>query len=305
MPLHAKPLKGSAREAMRAAAPPAFLVTLIYLLLTQVLTEVVYAVMPSASLEDLFYGQGSAAAMALFLTILLVIYQAVMSFGYSCWALRTARGEDTGLGSLMEGFGMVGRVLLMELTITLSILGWTLLLAMGYALLVVPVMLTAHSTAGIFIVVLLTLAFYVATFAVGLRYDLAHFLLCDYPDAGAGRAVHRCLDMMHGHLWALMKLYLSFWPWYLLTFLLALAVVGISLVPVLSEFIGFCHTGSLDAMTVLLQTAMSGALASAASMLLSIPLKLFFQPYQRITVANFYRALSCEGAAQTPFEPEF
>ncbi len=304
MPLHAKTLKASAREAMRNTVPPAFLVTLIYLLLTQVLVEVVYAVMPSATLDDLFYGQGSGTLMALFLTILLIIYQAVMNFGYSCWALRTARGEESGLSTLMDGFGMVGRVLLMEITITLSILGWTLLLAMGYALLVVPVMLTIHGTAGLFAIVLLTLIFYVAVFAVGLRYDLAHFLLCDHPDAGAGKAVRRCLDMIHGRLWALMKLYLSFWPWYLLTLLLALAVVGISLVPVLGEFMGLFHAGSVDAISLLIQTAMSGMLATAASMLLSIPLKLFFQPYQRITVANFYRALSLEGAAQAPFESE-
>lgn len=301
MPLHPKTLKASAREAMRAAAPPAFLVTLIYLLLTQVLTEVVYAVMPSATIDDLFYGQGGGTLTALFLTVLLIIYQAVMTFGYSCWALRTARGEAAGLGALMEGFGMVGRVLLMEITITLSILGWTLLLAMGYALLVVPAMLVFSYSAGLVVLVLLTLAFYAAVFAVGLRYDLAHFLLCDYPDAGAGKAVRRCLDMIHGRLWPLMKLYLSFWPWYLLTLLLGVAVVVIALLPVLGECIGFYQTGSLDAMSILITTAMSGALATAASTLLSIPLKLFFQPYQRIAVANFYRALSLEGAAQAPF----
>ena len=305
MPLHPKTLKASAREAMRNAAPPAILVTLIYLLLTQVLVEVVYTVMPSASLDDLFYGQGNGSLMALFLTILLIIYQAVMNFGYSCWALRTARGEESGLSTLMDGFGMVGRVLLMEITITLSILGWTLLLALGYAMAVVPVMFTVSGSAGIFTVVLLTLIFYVAVFAVGLRYDLAHFLLCDYPDAGAGKAVRRCLDMIRGRLWALMKLYLSFWPWYLLTFLLGLAVVGISLIPVLGEFMNFYHSGSLDAMSLILHTAMSGALASASATLLSIPLKLFFQPYQRITVANFYRALSLEGAAQAPSESEY
>lgn len=299
MPLYAKSLKRSAREAMRTAAPPAFLVTLIYLLLTQVLSEVVYTAVPDTS-SALLFDQGGW--MPLFLTILLAIYQTVMAFGYSCWALHTARGEQPGLGALMEGFGMVGRVLLMQVRIFLCVVGWTLLLAMGYIALIFPFFLLSGSMLGSAIVVLLTLVFYVASLLVGLRYDLAHFLLCDYPEAGAGRAVRRSAEMLRGHLWDLVRLYLAFWPWYLLSGVLSLAALGVAALPVLSQLTSLLQTGSFDSMLVLIQTAASGVLASAASMLISLPLKLFFQPYQRISIAHFYRALSFEQTAQTTME---
>lgn len=238
MPLYAKSLKRSAREAMRTAAPPAFLVTLIYLLLTQVLSEVVYTAVPDTS-SALLFDQGGW--MPLFLTILLAIYQTVMAFGYSCWALHTARGEQPGLGALMEGFGMVGRVLLMQVRIFLCVVGWTLLLAMGYIALIFPFFLLSGSMLGSAIVVLLS----------GV---------------------------------------------------LSLAALGVAALPVLSQLTSLLQTGSFDSMLVLIQTAASGVLASAASMLISLPLKLFFQPYQRISIAHFYRALSFEQTAQTTME---
>lgn len=305
MPLHANTLKASAREAMRAAAPPAFLVTLVYLLLTQVLSEVVYAFTPPLAVEDLFYGSGNGTWMALFLSVLMIIFQTVMTFGYSCWALRVSRNEEVGLGALMEGFGMVGRVLLTEIHIFLGILGWGLVLVMGYSILLVPAILLFNRGFGILLAVFLTLACYIGFFVIGLRYDLAHFLLCDYPEDGSTRAVHRSLDMLHGHLWDLVKLYLSFWPWYLLSFSLTLIVMIISVSAVIGDFMGLFYVESFHAITALLETALSGTLATAFSMLIAIPLKLFFQPYQRIAVANFYRALSYERVEQPPFDSDF
>ena len=289
---------------MHVAEPPAFFVTLIYLLLTQVLAEIVYAVTPASS-GDLLFAQDSSTWMALFLTVLLTIYQAVMGFGYSCWALHTARGEESGLSCLMEGFGMVGRVLLMEITVLLSILGWTLLLALGYIMAVFVIVLVLPGDLALFATILASIAFYLAALAVGFRYELTHFLLCDYPDAGSGKAIRRSLDMMQGHFWDMVKLQLSFWPWYLVSLLLTLAAMVITIIPIMGEITNLFHTGSFDAISVLVQTALSGTLATALVMLISFPLHLFFYPYQRISIANFYRTLSCEGAETTSFQNSF
>ena len=305
MPLHARTLKSSAREAMRAAAPPAVLVTLVYLLLTQVLAEVVYTFIPSAAFGDLLYGQGSGTWMALFLTVLLTIYQAVMTFGYSCWALRTARGEQSGLGSLMEGFGMVGRVLLMEINIFLGILGWTLLLALGYIIAVFTIAFALPRGLALAATILLSIAFYLGVLSISFRYELTHFLLCDYPEDGSTKAVHRSLEMMHGHFWDMVKLQLSFWPWYLLSLLMTLGAMCVAALPILGEFTSLHHVGNLDALTAMLQTAMSGTLATVLVMLMAFPVHLFFYPYQRVSVANFYRALSYEMKEKPPFESEF
>ena len=301
MPLYAKTLKHSAREAMRAAIPAAWLVTLIFFLLTDVLSEVVYTFIPAGSVYD----QSGSSWITLFLTVLLAIYQAVMAFGYSCWALHTARGEQPGLGSLMEGFGMVGRVLMTEVNIFLGIIGWGVLLSIGYVLSMFAVAAMSLGAFGLLIMIVLSVLFYASVMAVTLRYDLAHFLLCDYPEAGPGRAVRRSLDMMYGHTWDLMKLYLSFWPWYLLSFILSLVVVGVTISPMVTELVSFLQSGDINMMTTMVQTALTGTLATILTMVTSIPLQLIFHPYQRITVANFYRALSVEPVEQAPFDTEF
>ena len=103
MSLSPKTLKQAARDAMHTCAPPAFLVTLLFLALTDVLSEIVYAFTPAGTASDPLH------AVPLFLSILLLLFRIVMSFGYSSWALQTARGEEAGMGALLDGFGMVGR----------------------------------------------------------------------------------------------------------------------------------------------------------------------------------------------------
>jgi uncharacterized membrane protein len=146
----------------------------------------------------------------------------------------------------------------------------------------------------------LSMLLYVAVMVVMLRYELSPFLLCDYPDDGAGAAVRRSVEMTQGHLWQFVKLYLSFWPWYLAQFLIGLVVCLLALLPQAQVLMGLLTAGSYDIAVSQIQLALDGTLSTFLSLALSIPLFLFFFPYRRIAVANFYRALS-----QEPVRPSF
>ena len=294
MPFTSKSLKEQARKAMQDLAPSAVMVTLVYLLLTNVLSTVVNAILPSATVADVVYDRGFLPMLALFLSILLAIYRAVMGFGYNCWALETARGQQTGFWTLLDGFGMVGRVIWMNLRIFISILMWTMLLSMACS---VVILMTANIS--IYLSIALWIPMFFSLLAFVLRYEMAPFLLHDYPEEGSSIAVRRSSAMMQGHIWQLVKLYLSFWPWYLLQFLLNQIITLIALFPILSILITAITQGDPFSVFDQIQLAMSGTLVTFLSLIVQMVIETSFFPYRRVAVANFYRALSGEPVEQS------
>ena len=129
----------------------------------------------------------SGDTLPLFLYLLILLYTTVMNFGYQIWALRVYRRQQAGYGTLIDGFSMAGRVLLMELYIFGCTLCWTL--AFGTAAGLMLFML------GWLPPVLLVLLFYGAVFGITLwisyRYALAPFLLMDRRRRGPIAPVRR------------------------------------------------------------------------------------------------------------------
>ena len=289
MPFTSKTLKEQARNSMQGLKPSAALVTLVFLLLTTVLSTVVNLLLPATTVSDAVYERGLLPMFALFLSILLMIYRTVMGFGYNCWALQTARGQQSGFWTLLDGFGMVGRVIWMNLRIFFSILAWTMLLSMACS---VTILLTVQISE--YLSVLLIVLMSVSLLAFALRYELAPFLLHDYPEAGAGAAVRRSAAMMQGHIWQLVKLYLSFWPWYLAQFLLDLVINLIALFPILNAVIAAFTSGDPFSVYAQVQLALGSTLVTVLALIAQLIIEPRFFPYRRIAVANFYRALSGE-----------
>lgn len=288
MSLSPKPLKLAAKEAMRSCVPPAFLVTLLFLVLTDVLSEIVYLFTPAGTAEDPF------RTVPLFLSILLLLFNIIMDLGYHSWALQTARREEVGIGGLLDGFGMVGRVLLLKLHTIVGMMGRMLLISFAYVLISGAVMTLLPFSVSVPAFVLMTAAYALALQAVEIQFSLAPFLLCDYPEDGSSRAVLRALHMIHGNLWALIKLHLSFWPWYLLQFGISACAAALYLSPQLSELSRIEVMGDITQIITSVEYAVSSALSSPIIALVSIPLLTFFLPYRSISVANFYRSLNGE-----------
>ena len=300
MPFTSKFLKEEARKSMQGITPSAPLVTLVFLLLTSVVTTVVNLLLPASTVSDAVYTRGFFPMLSLFLSILLAIYRTVMGFGYNCWALETARGQQSGFWTLLDGFGMVGRVIWMNIRIFISILAWTMLLSMACS---VVILLTANISVYLSIVLFIPMIFSILAFT--LRYELAPFLLHDRPEEGAGMAVQRSCMLMRGRIWNLVKLYLSFWPWYLAQFLLELAISLIVSFPILGAIATTIASGDPFSIYTQVQLALSSTLAIVLSLIAQLIIEPRFFPYRRIAVANFYRALSGElaepGFSAEPF----
>ena len=318
MEIDRKELKRRAREAMGLTRPRFWVVALVYFLMTTGLSY-----LPNQLLPFLAHGE-SAITVSLFCSILMSLYLVIVQFSYTLWALWTSRRMDPGLGTLLQGFSVAGRVIWMEALIYLRILGWSLLLGL---LVVSPVVYLLLMGSALLAPLLLLLVggIYAATWAIMLRYALAPYLLADSPDAGASAAVRRSAELMRGWKWELFKLQFSFLGWSLLSLLLsvlvtvavlwyagffqALAAFPVSELPDLFANFAVWQTGmSADLLELpqvqielftLYNSASGGIWTALLTDLVTLPLFLWVTPYRAVSEAGFYDArlrLQREGA---------
>lgn len=301
MPINQKERKTQARLAMHSAVPSFWKVSAVFLLLTAVLSIVVDAVVPPVNAQTL-YARGGVGWISLFVTILMTLYLFVMRYGFDLWALRTSRGQQAGIGTLMEGFGSAGRVLMMNLLIILRVLLWIFLLTIGLTIVVYASMyslLFASTGVAYTWFFLLVAVIYAAVFSIMLRYALAPYLLADYPDDGPGAAVRRSVEMMRGRKWQLFKLYFSFLGWYLINVLLTI----LTILPFLISMFGSLSLAIQDpnALAAAISTSVPISIATG---LVTLPLSLWLTPYVQLSVVGFYRSILEQPVTPSPIGPD-
>lgn len=121
-------------------------------------------------------------------TAILIAFQLViiiLSFGYTGYLLRVVRGEASGVGNLLDGFGIAGRAIV--LTIFIDVL-----VALASALLFVPGIILSYA------------------------YAMARRLQMDHPDWSPVRCMRESRYMMRGHKWDFFVLQFSFLGWFIL-----------------------------------------------------------------------------------------
>lgn len=302
MEIDRKELKYRSREAMGQTRPRFWAVTLVYLLMTTGVSLLL-------DMLPLPEGPSGLDIAAIFLVILVALYSLVVDFGYNLWSLWTARRLDPGMGSLIQGFSVAGRVILMELSIYLRILGWAVCIAVIF---IIPLVLAATTLPAL--IVPCIAAIYAASWAIMLRYALAPYLLADHPDDGVSAAVQRSVDLMRGWKWELFKLEFSFLGWILLSMALSAAATALALwyagffqaiaafdaaqLPDLLQNYTLWESGfSLGAVPEeqfqlfqLYSSAANGPLAAVLSNLITLPLLLWLTPYRSVARAGFYDA---------------
>ncbi len=278
MEIDRKELKWQARERIRAAKPPFWAAALVYFLLT---TGVSLALDLTAALLDGSGGEFSTAG--LFLSLLAVLYGLVAAFGIKLWALWTWRRLDPGLGSLVQGFSVAGKVLLMELQIILRSVPWAFLLSAAVTL---PVVLL--TSPGFLPIPALALTLYgcmtLGLWIIMLRWSLAPYLLADRPDDGPAAAVRRSARLMRGWTWELLKLELSFAGWAILGAVLSGAGTGL----VLLRSGAFLPGIGAEQFAALVQSAVYSFPAQLLSSLAVLPVFLWLTPYRETARAGFY-----------------
>ncbi len=274
MEIDRKQLKLRAKESMALSKPSFWLVTLVYLLMT---TGV-------STLADL-----STGSLATFLSIALTLYCWVVGFSYRLWALWTARRLDPGLGSLVEGFSVAGRVILLEISILVRTMGWIFLLTfpIGFIVTILLSIVTTPAMALVSYAILIGLVVLAVNIII-LRYAMAPYVLADHPDLGPAIAIAHSVRMMKGWVLELFKLHLSFWGWYLLS--AVLSFVGMA--------VGMFFTGDLAPLLALspgeimgqFNTMVIPSVAFLLSHVVALPVTLYFTPYLEVTLAEFYAA---------------
>ena len=259
--------KHAARESMRLNNPSPVLVTLVYFILTTLLSAAITYLLydPSADLmwcvqagyeaEEIldYILQNHQRDLMLLVGVefLYGLYLTYMSFGYTSYALRMARNEQPGMSHLFDGFARPLRVLWADILVNLFTTLWTLLIVVPLSLLLALGGLDMVNS-----VYIVTTVMVVTLVVVTYRYRLTSYFIIDDPDCTARQAIRRSKQAMKGWKWSLFCLDISFFGWMLLSALLG-AFISYLLPVVITDVLCF-----------------------------------WVMPYRRASEANFYDAIT-------------
>ncbi len=274
MEIDRKQLKQRAKESMSLSNPSFWLVTLVYLLMTTGVS---------------FLSDFAPGMLATFISLALTFYCWVVGFSYRLWSLWTARRLEPGLGSLMDGFSVAGRVMMLELSILVRTVGWCFLLMIPVIMLITGMLTVSLSPMAVLVLYfVLIAAVSLGVSAIALRYSMSYYVLADYPDLGPAVAIAHSVRLTKGWILELVKLHLSFAGWYILSAVMAL--IGMTVGMVLTG--GMLAVMALPADQMLAQVAAMDITTTAMLLanLISLPVTLYFTPYLEVTLAHFYDA---------------
>ena len=203
MTLDRRALKLRAKETIRTSKPSVITVAMVYLILGIIIN------MLSARLMGLNVSQSEitsymnyamegnyTAALQLIdrmqppggahlIDLLLSIMRSVVQVGFIIFLLNTIRAAEPCFGNLLDGFGFIWKIIVLNLLMMIFIMLWSLLL-------LVPGIIAAY------------------------RYSQALYILADDPTKSPMQCLKESKALMHGHKWELFMLQLSFFGWTLL-----------------------------------------------------------------------------------------
>lgn len=212
MEINRPALKSRAKMLTVDAKPSPILVGLVYLALAVVISLLSYHIMGLPLSEEMlrrytdavtggnldyayhYLMQMMPGPSAYAINLALQIVLSIVSAGFTLFLLNTVRRTGACFGNLLDGFGMFGRILLLNILEYIFISLWSLLFLF-------PGLIAAY------------------------RYRMALYLLLDHPEMSVMQCIRESKQMMAGHKWELFVMDLSFLGWNLLGFLPALGYV--------------------------------------------------------------------------------
>lgn len=289
-------------SALLKETPP-YKITLVYLLLALVLPFVVQLFVPDvfstlsialaagnqqAAINALNQGGGSA----LFLSLLLMLFGWVLKFGYSQWALSTARSQPTQYSTLLEGFGISGRVVVLYLFKFANYYLWMLaMITLNLVVFLLPLSMIGVEFLAI------PYGFICGIFALGfvtIRYGFSLFALVDHPEKGPFSALRNSVLLTRKRYKSILKVYLSFWPWFLGWTAISMGLNLAFLYPVLAYLLEVGTAVDQDTLTTLLLTE-PNPLFYWLGLFASWGFTFFFLPRFQLAMALLYDHYVKEG----------
>lgn len=199
-----------------------FRVTLVYLIATSGLSLLAgwfmpdfYSALWSMDSNDMVAAVEWNGGLGIFLNLLVGLFGMLMTYGYKLWALRVARGGKPSMSCLIEGFGMTGRVLLLNLLKFMFVYFWTIGLMFSVFMPTTMGIMLFGEIVVPFLVLMMLGAATIGMLCLQIRYCFAEFQLADEPDKSAWNAMKLAVRKQNVDFRKMVQYYLSFWPWLL------------------------------------------------------------------------------------------
>lgn len=187
-------LKAEAKSITKNAAVSAYVFTLIYFAIVFVL-KLIFDFAATVAEERIM--------LIMFLSFLVSLITTVLYAGYVIYTIGVRKGRTMPYTSLFDGFTFVGKIVVLEILISLFVSLWSLLL-------IIP------------------------GFIARYRYRFAFYNLYENPQISALEALRMSKAQTRGHKWELFVLDLSFLGWNLLC-LLTLGILYIWIMPYIQQ----------------------------------------------------------------------
>lgn len=309
-----KQMKLSAKEAVKTTVPKAILVTLIFWLLTTVLSTVLEALVPNPMsnilgamtaypelleenpelLLSLLSGVGGTAVITVFVSIVLSLYRMVMGYSYNGYALKVYRRENPGYGELFSAFPKAGTVIGSVIMTALYSLLWILLAVVGFTVVIVLASyLLGDSVVGIVFYVLAYVGLILYLLWALYRYALVPYFVMD-QQMTTFAAIRASRDAMRGNKFKLFVLDLSFLGWELLVGVIGgvIVVLGFAIGGGIAGVgLGNLVSGAVTPAVLIGSGSLIIIIAGIVATLITLPLKLWLTAYQSVAMAGFYVCL--------------
>lgn len=207
-------LKLNAKAITKSARVSAYQMTLLYLVIRFVLgladnyvsadegTWVEIGDM-QFQVQSLFHHAAFPTPVVVFVSVLVWLLGCVLAAGYVLYHQGVRRGEEMPISSLFDGFGFVGKIVLLNLVITVFVALWSIL-------------------------------FIIPGIIAGYRYRFALYNLCENPELGVMDALNMSKAQTKGYKLDLFVLDLTFIGWSLLCGL-TLGILSIWIAPYIQQ----------------------------------------------------------------------
>ena len=160
---------------------------------------------------------GSSGALGVFASVLMSLYQMVMQGGYLFYITRLVRREPGSYANLLEGFGIAGKVVGLNILIALYTFLWMLPATILFTAVVFLAALTQSMALVMLVYVAGLVGIVVYALWVSLRYAMSVYLLMDQQEQGILWAIRTSVQTMKGWKKELFVLWLTFLGWDLLS----------------------------------------------------------------------------------------
>ena len=195
--------KQAAKNCMRTARVSPYQIALIFILINFVMSAFAQYMLQIFGIPYyLDYAYASVmgpSALNIFIYVMVELISILLSAGFTTYCLAVRRGLEMPVSTLFDGFSIAGKIILLEIVMSIFIFLWSLLF-------IIPGLIATY------------------------RYRFALYNLLENPDIGILEAISMSKVQTVGYKWQLFVLDLSFLGWSILS-IFTLGFLNIWLLP--------------------------------------------------------------------------